>query len=141
MQVHRYIVCTTHTPKYNTRQYGLLCRNIGTEYVQHIHPNTIQGYMGSYAGLNGGYLSSSTRRYLTTFYAKTQHVGPSRRTIFTSPLQDSTMATSIDNIYHIYLLDITHLKEVEEDLLFFCKTFDFKHLCDNWREGLLARSL
>ena len=74
---------------------------IGTEYVQHIHPNTIQGYMGSYAGLNGGYLSSSTRRYLTTFYAKTQHVGPSRRTIFTSPLQDSTMATSID---------ITHLK-------------------------------
>ena len=75
--------------------------------------------MGSYAGLNGGYLSSSTRRYLTTFYAKTQHVGPSGRTIFTSPLQDSTMATSIDNIYHIYLLDITHLKEVEEDLLFF----------------------
>ena len=92
---------------------------VQSTYVLHIHPNTIQGYMGSYAGLNGGYLSSSTRRYLTTFYAKTQHVGPSGRTIFTSPLQDSTMATSIDNIYHIYLLDITHLKEVEEDLLFF----------------------
>ena len=25
--------------------------------------------------------------------------------------------------------------EVEEELLFFCKAFDFKHLCDNWREG------
>ena len=25
--------------------------------------------------------------------------------------------------------------EVEEELLFFCKTFDFKHLCDDWREG------
>ena len=29
--------------------------------------------------------------------------------------------------------------EVEEELLFFCKTFDFKHLCDNWREGPIGK--
>ena len=29
--------------------------------------------------------------------------------------------------------------EVEEELLFFCKTFDFKHLCDDWREGPIGK--
>ena len=29
--------------------------------------------------------------------------------------------------------------EVEEELLFFCKGFDFKHLCDDWREGPIGK--
>ena len=29
--------------------------------------------------------------------------------------------------------------EVEEELLFFCKTFDFKHLCDDWRKGPIGK--